>query len=194
MSETGWGNENLVKISSIGYPVHLLMDLSDLHRACIGQALDASKTLAVSSRAHQPGSQPPILSDLEESEEFLSLADDVGFLTIRFDALTRRRSEVVANFTVAHLHGIHREEYLARMARRELSLPFTQLDGLLVAFYMVVRDAFAGGAPAQMYCRMASGRGAARRGLLFCSRSVVQVDGAGRLCEVSRRRRRRWRR
>ena len=117
---------------------------------------------------------------LDGSEQLWEMNTDVGFTLMGFNPESMERRSVVVNSRVAGMFGMHREEYLARSAARDLAVPLTELDGLIVLLYISVRDSFADGSPMDVYFRVRAGHGPT----LLCIRTVAATDDAGRVREV----------
>jgi hypothetical protein len=102
---------------------------------------------------------------------------DVGFTLMIFNPQQGRR--LVVNSSMAGIFGMHREEYLASAAARDLTVPMTELDGRLVLLYISVRDSFGDGSPMEVYFRVRGGQGPT----LLCIRTVAAIE-AGRVRDV----------
>jgi hypothetical protein len=178
-----------MQLISMGHQVEFMTrystSLSAQLRSDIGGSLTAAKVVAdnVPFLALPPTSMsPPVY--LNGTEDLWGMPTDLGFVSMVFDPSSMRRSEIIVNAHLAGLFGMHREEYLARAAARDLPVPLTELDGLLVLLFMAVREFVPGAARDEVFFRMRGGRGVGQHGFLVSLRTTVVLDAAGRVGEV----------
>jgi hypothetical protein len=190
--QLGWIQEHLLRIMRMGHHVDFLTKflvcLPTQQRVDIGNVLDMAQTMgmhcrlsALSVMQHRSEHSGPSFEcpSLDGNEQLWELNTDVGFTLMSFDPAPMQRNRIVVNSRVAGIFGMHREEYLARAAARDLAVPMTELDGLIVLLYISVRDSFGDGSPMEVYFRARAGHGPT----LLCIRTVAATD-AGRIREV----------
>jgi hypothetical protein len=117
---------------------------------------------ATCARASAPACHPAAAAAAAAADD-VGEEGDVGCLRVGFDPITQRRERVAAGPRAAALLGMHAQELSARLAAFELELPFVGLD-CFPNYYYELLHAF--DRTCARYMRMATGAGAARRGVL----------------------------
>ena len=186
MFELGWGYEQLIKFSARGHPVESLTKFLTskyfVHNLSnIAYSVQCSKNIAASLTVTI---SCPTAPSLDEGELINDTETSIGFVSISFDSVSGKRRQVLANSYMAILLGMHNEEYLARTANRDLAFPYTALDSLCLFLYISVRDSFPTSSPRELYTRMQSRVGSARRGILVVSRGITVVNHLTQSSEV----------
>lgn len=178
LANLGWGLDQLGKISIMGYHTESvkksLVALPSQNLSEIDAAIKAFEAMPKTPKIISSttlASSPFGASWMAGSEHIWDMSTDVGFATVAFDPASLSRRRLIANPRIADILGMHHEEYLARTASRDLPLPCTEIDSLLLFLFMTVRDIFIKASPREVYLRAWTGAGAARRGLLvhICS-------------------------
>ena len=188
-----WFSKQLIRMAAKGHKIDDLASLLVTITKCfdIGHALSLAKAMTQNCMALQysQANGPPETSAtsffLQSSQRACELSTDadVGFLSIIFDPLSRRRQQLHANPRMADLFGMHHEEFLARTASGDLPLPFTDLDSVLIVIYMATFDLVCGaGKPREVFVRLRSGRGRSAHGRLVSAFGIA--DGGERTREV----------
>jgi hypothetical protein len=111
-------------------------EISALMKRCLVALQTIFRLQPFKSKASASPEDIPIVTD--ELKHMQAVAehwdqDEVhGFLQVSFNPDTNARQHVVMNSRYAHLHGYHKEEMIARFARRELELQRTEVDWLVL--------------------------------------------------------------
>jgi hypothetical protein len=150
-----------------------------------------SKTLKSSNQDWQNSVDPTIGSDSHEDGKVLASCggfdlstSPLCILRMMFNPATHTRTNAVANSAFASLLGIHREEFLSRIAGHDLPLFLAPLDSLRLFLYMLLEDLLAPGHLRVKHLRLAVGPPCSRRGVLVRWCSLSRLDAEGGVIEV----------
>ena len=132
----------------------------------------------------QAGAHDPRAQEEAMTAEARLWEDDpeCAFICTHFDPAHGDRRMLVCNRRHADLLGMHKEELLARFARREMYVPFVPADWLA----NFVHDLDFGDEPrTYRFLRMVTWAGGTRRAVLVQNTKVKVFDSSGRVSRVA---------
>ena len=149
-----------------------------VHQLGSGAISESSTAPRLSWHQEQKGQEEALLAEARLWED----DPECGFMCTLFDSARGNRRMFACNRRAAEMVGMHKEELLARYARRDVDVPFVQADWL--ANFVHDLD-YADEARNERFLRMALWLGGVRRPALVHSTKVKVFDSAGRVSRVA---------
>ena len=147
-----WASIELMKQMAVGHEVDSLgqffASLTVYDSLAFSQAIYGSGAAAlgnIGSRSHNAAlpaiqSNAPDRRESEECEhsELWDMVTGTASVSTKFDPVSSRRRDIIANAHYASIYGVHPEEFQARCASRELSFPIAEEDAVAMFIFATV--------------------------------------------------------
>ena len=149
-----------------------------VHQLGSGAISESSTAPRLSWHQEQKGQEEALLAEARLWED----DPECGFMCTLFDSARGNRRMFACNRRAAEMVGMHKEELLARFARREMYVPFVPADWLA----NFVHDLDYGDEPrTYRFLRMVTWAGGTRRAVLVQNTKVKVFDSSGRVSRVA---------